>query len=328
MNSFVLIRGRVVLCGGSESPRLLLQTKELADENPKIGTRVNDHICMPLAIYVVEEEQALAVGPTDNYESLFATVNFRHGDKGGEYQTALVNFDFFTGDALRLVYLVSSLYLCFLPVNWFKRFMGRNPIVYTYLSNIIRVLLTGIIYIIDLFSKLPKLVFRKNKRYILTTSLLKFNATREGYYEKKGDRITLRFFEDDDEDFVIAEQAINKNIDFLESNGKRPNFLVRFLFQFITKIPYEKGRQVKKYVRHFSRKTLLSEQHLAGGCVFGDVVDMGLESSASTGKVFGSDNIHVADLSVVPLPRVSTQMTAYLMGHHVAKQLYSCKKSD
>lgn len=320
--------GRVVLCGGSESPRLLLQTKELADENPKIGTRVNDHICMPLAIYVVEEEQALAVGPTNIYESLFATENFRHGDKGGEHQTALVCFDFFTGDFPRLVYIVSSLYLCFLPVNWFKRFMGRNPIVFTYLSNIIRVLLTGIIYIIDLFSKLAKLVFRKNKRYILTTSLLKFNATREGYYEKKGDRITLRFFEEDDEDFVIAEQAINKNIDFLESNGKRPNFLVRFLFQFITKIPYEKGRQVKKYVRHFSRKTLLSEQHLAGGCVFGDVVDMGLESSASTGKVFGSDNIHVADLSVVPLPRVSTQMTAYLMGHHVAKQLYSCKKSD
>ncbi len=44
------------------------------------------------------------------------------------------------------------------------------------------------------------------------------------------------------------------------------------------------------------------------------------------GKVFGTSNLFVADLSIVPLPRVSTQMTAYLMGHHVAKQIYSVKK--
>ena len=67
--------GRVVLCGGSQSPRLLLQTKELANE--KIGTRINDHICMPLAIYMISKDQAPSVGPTDNYESLFGTMKIR-----------------------------------------------------------------------------------------------------------------------------------------------------------------------------------------------------------------------------------------------------------
>jgi hypothetical protein len=37
--------------------------------------------------------------------------------------------------------------------------------------------------------------------------------------------------------------------------------------------------------------------------------------------VFGTSNVHVADLSAVPLPRVSPQMTAYLIGYHVSTQL-------
>lgn len=75
-----------------------------------------------------------------------------------------------------------------------------------------------------------------------------------------------------------------------------------------------------------ARNALVSQQHLAGGCILGDVVDMGLEDNSKTGLVFGSTNLHVADLSIVPLPRVSTQMTAYLMGHHVAKQLFSVQE--
>lgn len=78
-----------------------------------------------------------------------------------------------------------------------------------------------------------------------------------------------------------------------------------------------------RYVQHFSRRTLLSEQHLAGGCLFGKVVDTGEKDPSQTGKVFGSTNIHVADLSAVPLPRVSTQMTAYLVGHYVGHQLFA-----
>jgi choline dehydrogenase-like flavoprotein len=97
------------------------------------------------------------------------------------------------------------------------------------------------------------------------------------------------------------------------------------LFQFITKIPYEED-QVKRYVKNFSRNTLLSEQHLAGGCLFGKVVDTGEEDPSKAGKVFDTTNLHVADLSTVPIPRVSTQMTAYLVGHYVGKQLFGPKK--
>lgn len=321
--------GRVILCAGSQSPRLLLQTNKLAERNEKIGTPVNDHICMPLGIYFVNKDQKSSVGPTDNYESLFATMKVVIGrnDEGAEEENSLVNLDFFSGDVLRLIYLISSLYLCYLPLNGFKRLMGRNPIIFTYLSNIVRVLLTGIIYIIQFFSSIIRLIFPSDPAIVVTTALVKFNAIKEGHYEKKGDRITLCFFEDD-KDSTIAEEAINKSIELLEKNGAKPNFLFRVLFQFLTKIPYEKGREVKRYVRHFARKTLLSEQHLAGGCLFGDVVDKGLDNRASTGKVFGSVNVHVADLSVVPLPRVSTQMTAYLMGHHVAKQLYSTESKN
>lgn len=98
---------------------------------------------------------------------------------------------------------------------------------------------------------------------------------------------------------------------FLESLGSKPNFILRGLFRLITKIPYEES-QVERYVQHFSRKTLLSEQHLAGGCLFGKVIDKGEEDPLSTGRVFETTNVHVADLSTVPLPRVSTQMTAYV----------------
>ena len=58
-----------------------------------------------------------------------------------------------------------------------------------------------------------------------------------------------------------------------------------------------------------------SEQHLAGGCQ--DSVDRDAGN-----RVHGTSNVHVADLSAVPLPRVSPQMTAYLMGYHVGGTLY------
>lgn len=103
--------------------------------------------------------------------------------------------------------------------------------------------------------------------------------------------------------------------------GEKPCFPLRFIFQLITKIPYDEA-QVTAYVRNFSKNTLLSEQHLAGGCLFGKVIDKGEDDASQTGKVFGTENLHVADLSTVPLPRLSTQMTAYAVGLHVGKELY------
>lgn len=319
--------GKVVLCGGSQSPRILLNTEELAG-NEKIGQRVNDHICMPLAIYFIHKDKASIVGVTDNYESLFTEMLIEHTNEGQSdeevREKSVVGIDFFSGDVLRLVYLISSLYMCFLPFNGFKRLMGRYPIIYTYLSNAIRMLLTAIISVIVVLGRILPFLPASIK---VTTALIKFNASKEGYYERVGNKIILRFF-DDERDYAIAEEAINENIAFLESNGVKPPFIIRFLLQFLTKTPYKRGRQVKQYVKHFAAKTLLSEQHLAGGCLLGDVVDKGLEDSAKTGLVFGTSDLFVADLSIVPLPRVSTQMTAYLMGHHVAKQLYSVKKKN
>ena len=77
---------------------------------------------------------------------------------------------------------------------------------------------------------------------------------------------------------------------------------------------------------NFAKNTLLSEQHLAGGCIFGTVLDKGTKDPSNTGKVIGTENVFVADLSAVPLPRVSTQMTAYLVGHHVGKHFYPKSK--
>ncbi len=112
---------------------------------------------------------------------------------------------------------------------------------------------------------------------------------------------------------------------FLESLGDKPPLLLRFLFRLITKIPYDES-QVRRYVENFSRNTLLSEQHLAGGCLFGKVVDTGEDDPLATGRVYDTKNVHVADLSTVPLPRVSTQMTAYVIGHHVGQQMFGPKK--
>jgi hypothetical protein len=94
-------------------------------------------------------------------------------------------------------------------------------------------------------------------RVKITTSLIKFNAVREGQYETENNQITLNFFADE-KGFVIAEEAIKENLDFLESIGSKPHFILRLIFQFLTKIPYEK-EEVKCYVKRFSKKTLLSE---------------------------------------------------------------------
>ncbi len=88
----------------------------------------------------------------------------------------------------------------------------------------------------------------------------------------------------------------------------------------LTQIPYEEN-QVDRYVDVYSKKFLLTEQHLAGGCLFGKAIDKGLDNAMDTGKLYGSANVYVADLSAVPLPRISPQMTAYFIGFHVAKML-------
>ena len=117
-----------------------------------------------------------------NYESLFTETLIEHttDDRSDEGVTekSVVGIDFFSGDVLRLVYLISSLYMCFLPFNGFKRLMGRYPIIFTYLSNAIRMLLTAII---SLFVVLGRFYLHQSKLLQLSSSSMhqRKGTTRE-----------------------------------------------------------------------------------------------------------------------------------------------------
>ena len=151
-------------------------------------------------------------------------------------------------------------------------------------------------------------------------AIVKFNAAKSGRYHKDKE-ITLGWFESP-QDKAIAEAAIVDNLPLMRRLGTEISGPLKFIFQGLTKIPFD-ASDVPSYVDHYSRNTLLSEQHMSGGCLFGDALDLGLQDSSHTGKVRGTTNVHVADLSSLPLPRVSPQMTAYLVGFHVAHQLYA-----
>ena len=125
--------GKVVLACGSQSPRLLMRTSGL--KNEKIGKCVNDHICLPLGIYVVPDVKKAVIGGADAYEAVFGSMAV---DTGGVKE--VVFLDFFSGELERLLYLVSSLYLCFVPFNSLKGLMGRFPFLFTLLSNSFRIL--------------------------------------------------------------------------------------------------------------------------------------------------------------------------------------------
>merc|ERR1712038_137274 len=316
--------GKVILCGGSASPRLLMKSKEL--KNEYIGKFVKDHICMPLGVYVVSEKKSdnngKLITPKDVYEAIFATTAVQTGKKGDEREVC--TFDFFSGELERLAFMATSLYLAYIPWNWLKRILGEKPELFTALSNFLRGFLGFLIHLANIFYGLKDLItFQRwgSTKIKLTTSLVKFRPFADGYYEEDDDKIILGFFEDE-RDIAVAEEAIKANLCFLESLGNKPPKLLQAIFRFITKIPYERD-QVKAYVENFSEKTLLSEQHLAGGCLFGKVIDLGQNDPSETGKVFDTTNVHVADLSTVPIPRVSTQMTAYLIGHFVGNQLFA-----
>ena len=323
---------KLLLCAGAATPQLLYEHRERL-ENMEIGEHVNDHILLPFGIYLLPEE--LQVTLKDQYVSLFATTEEFSSDDGQEEPT-IGNFDFFSGQLEVLLYLVSHLFLAFWVPNGLKFWMIRNPRLFQCLKQVSR----GLVGVLNCLDDLLWSIFHPTEmgkhKWNLISAIVKFNIAREGYYKPSSDcqifakkkqklyEIILRCFEEqsleNDPDFRVAEAALAEQIPLMDSLGTKPHPVFQFLIRLLTRMPY-KTEQVYNYINHYSRNDLLTEQHLSGGCVFGKAIDLGLKSSQNTGKVLGSQNIYVADLSASPLPRVSPQMTAYLIGHHVATQL-------
>lgn len=323
---------KLLLCAGAGTPQLLYEHREKLN-NMEIGEHVNDHILLPFGIYLLKDE--LQVTLKDQYVSLFATTENSSADNGEENPT-ICNFDFFSGPLDLLLYLVSHLFLAFWVPNSLKFWMIRNPRIFQWLKQASRGLVVAFNRLDDILWSIFHPLEMGKHRWNLISAIVKFNVLREGYYKPCSDcervaetkqklyQVILRCFDDksldNDPDFKIARAAIIEQIPLMDSLGTKPHPVFQFLIRLLTRMPY-KTSQVDSYIKHYSRNDLLTEQHLSGGCVFGKAIDLGLELSQDTGKVFGSENIYVADLSASPLPRVSPQMTAYLIGHHVATQI-------
>ena len=325
---------KLLLCAGAATPQLLYEHREKLD-NLEIGEHVNDHIVLPFGIYLLKK--GLKVTLKDQYVSIFATTEeFSSDDEGGK--PTICNFDFFSGELDVLLYLVSHLFLAFWIPNWLKFWMIRSPKLFRCLKQVSRSLVKGLNFLDDLLWSICHPLKMGRHEWNLISAIVKFNIAREGYYKPPSDceifanqkqkpyEIILRCFEerslknDKDPDFKVAKAAITEQIPLMDCLGTKPHPVFQFLIRLLTRMPYD-AAQVDNYINHYSRYDLLTEQHLSGGCVFGKAIDLGLESSQDTGKVLGSQNIYVADLSASPLPRVSPQMTAYLIGYHVATQL-------
>ena len=323
---------KLLLCAGARTPQLLYEHREKLN-NREIGEHVNDHILLPFGIYLLKDD--LQVTLKDQYVSLFATTE-EFSSEDGEGEPTICNFDFFSGQLDTLLYLVSHLFLAFWVPNGLKFWMIRNHRLFQYLKQVSRGLVAALNFLDDILWS----IFHPSKmgkhRWNLISAIVKFNIAREGYYKPASNHkilakkkqnmyeIILRCFDTkslgNDPDFRVAEAAIAKQIPLMDSLGTKPHPVFQFLIRLLTRMPYN-TRQVHNYINHYSRNDLLTQQHLSGGCVFGKAIDLGLEVPQDTGKVLGSQNIYVADLSASPLPRVSPQMSAYLIGHHVATQL-------
>jgi hypothetical protein len=323
---------RLILCAGAATPQLLYEHREKLN-NREIGQSVNDHIVLPFGIYLLPDD--LAVTLKDQYVSLFATTEeFIDNNQAA----TICNYDFFSGQLNVLLYLLSHLFLAFWVPNSLKFWMIRKPQFFQFLKQVSRILVTAFNLLDTLLWSLSHPTKMGNHKWHLISAIVKFNISLEGYYEPARDQenftdnkqhlysIILRCFNErspeKDPDFQIAATAISQQIPLMDSLGIKPHPIFQFLIRLLTRMPYNVD-QIEDYIKHYSRNDLLTEQHLSGGCVLGKAIDLGLESPQDTGKVFGSQNIYVADLSAAPLPRVSPQMTAYLIGYHVATQLFN-----
>lgn len=315
---------RLLLCAGASTPQLLLPHRDTL-ANPAIGRHVNDHILLPFGLYLLPPE----IKPTgkDQYVSLFATSELPFTNDDGQLERSVGNVDFFCGPLPVLLYLVSHLFLAFWVPNGLKRQMIQRAWLFQLLKGLTRLVVGVIDRLLDLLWCLlhPRRFGRH--RWPLIAAIVKFSIVREGACvpepSPSAPTILLRCFQADASgerlDARLAEQFLADQLPLVASLGQRPHPLIEALIRLLTRMPYT-PEQIADFVAHYRRHDLLTEQHLSGGCLLGEALDLGLETPAHTGRVKGSANIFVADLSASPLPRVSPQMTAYLIGHHVAVQ--------
>lgn len=119
----------------------------------------------------------------------------------------MVTIDFFSGDLDRLIFLASSLYLAYIPLNVLKRLLAKYPFLFTILSNTIRVLFIALVFVANVLVGIKDVVTFQGwgaTEIKITTSLVKFNTFTDGQYEDKNEEITLGFFEDG-KDSTVAE---------------------------------------------------------------------------------------------------------------------------
>ena len=320
---FLNENGRIVLCDGAATPRLLMPHRQDLN-NDEIGKNASDHIAIPLGIYQLKKkdilEQELRVTPRDNYAPIFATTVWKPEKDDNSSEPTVCTFEFFSGNFERLWFFISHIYLAFLLPNWIKKIMIRQPRLFKCFK------------MIRLVVEKLNAIFNLGEGIDLITAIVKFNPATEGEYSNKDNhnRITLGFFETDktsfNQDKIVAETVIRQHLSLMNRLGDKPHWSIRAILKYLG-IPFDES-QVKKYLDRYSKKYLLSQQHMAGGCLFGKAICKGLDNPQHTGKVKGSANVYVADLSASPLPRVSPQMTAYLIGFHVATQLNKLPRAD
>lgn len=315
--SFLKKNGRVILCAGAATPRLLMPYREKLN-NTEIGKYVSDHIAIPIGIYLIKER--LQLTPKDVYVPIFAKTIWQPEECTSGRET-VCSLEFFAGNLEQLWLYLSHIYLAFALCNGLKKQVIRKPTLFRFYKQL------GFI-----ISKLNR-NFNLLENINLITAIVKFNPAKEGEYSDEDNCINLGFFEKTDteplfaQDIQVADDVISEQlIPLIEKLGKKPHPIVRFFLRLYG-LPYD-ASQVQKYLKRYSKNYLLSQQHMAGGCLFGKAISTGANNPHDTGKVFGASNVHVADLSASPLPRVSSQMTAYLIGFHVATQLSSTNKSS
>lgn len=314
--------GKIVMCAGAGTPQILMHSKE-ALQNVSIGKGVSDHILIPLGIYVLRDNVELS--GRDVYQPVFATNKVSVA--GSEVMEGVYSLEFFAGTLERLIFFMSHLYLAILLPNIVKTMVVKYPSLFSIIKKSLRVLLEIPIFLFKTYQKSIRFLTGGNvKELKLITAIVKFNPVKNGSYHPNSSkaRIQLDFFSETESginaDQLFARKAIEENLDMINQLGDQPSYLIRLLMRVLVGFPYYKN-EVSDFVHRYSKAFLLSQQHLAGGCLFGSAIGRGDENHKDTGKLNGCCNVFVADLSAAPLPRVSTQMTAYLIGYHVAQSM-------